>query len=152
MKKWTTFSRPMHIFRLLSPQGPRLALGIEGARYDLSTPAGEFADVSTWLSLPDPVAAVHNALERSRNFQITEELLLLPPLDVQEVWACGVTYWRSKVARMEESKVGGDFYDQVYHAERPEISVTAQRSLAAKPQTNRCDERRKTWRLICFAN
>lgn len=45
------------------------------------------------------------------------------PIESQEIWAAGVTYLRSKVARMEESKEsGGDtFYDKVYDAQRPEI-------------------------------
>jgi 2-dehydro-3-deoxy-D-arabinonate dehydratase len=48
---------------------------------------------------------------------------LLPPIGNQELWACGVTYLRSKVGRQEESKVtgGGDFYARVYEAERPEV-------------------------------
>jgi len=48
---------------------------------------------------------------------------LLPPIGSQEVWAAGVTYYRSRNARMEESKGagGGDFYDRVYHATRPEL-------------------------------
>jgi 2-dehydro-3-deoxy-D-arabinonate dehydratase len=48
---------------------------------------------------------------------------LLPPIGDQEVWAAGVTYYRSRNARMEESKSagGGDFYDRVYHAIRPEL-------------------------------
>ncbi|MEJ7646948.1 MAG: fumarylacetoacetate hydrolase family protein [Chryseolinea sp.] len=48
---------------------------------------------------------------------------LEPPIDTQEIWAAGVTYLRSRDARMEESKdSGGDtFYDKVYDAERPEI-------------------------------
>jgi 2-dehydro-3-deoxy-D-arabinonate dehydratase len=48
---------------------------------------------------------------------------LLPPIGSQEVWASGVTYWRSRSARMEESKVSGGstFYDKVYEAERPEL-------------------------------
>jgi len=48
---------------------------------------------------------------------------LLPPIESQEVWAAGVTYFRSRNARMEEAKSagGGDFYDRVYHAERPEL-------------------------------
>ena len=48
---------------------------------------------------------------------------LLPPIGTQEVWAAGVTYFRSRSARMEESKSagGGDFYDRVYSAERPEL-------------------------------
>lgn len=45
------------------------------------------------------------------------------PIQGQEIWACGVTYLRSKVGRQEESKnVGGsDFYARVYEADRPEI-------------------------------
>lgn len=44
---------------------------------------------------------------------------LLAPVDVQDVWASGVTYLRSRVARLEESK--NDAYDRVYDAERPEL-------------------------------
>lgn len=45
------------------------------------------------------------------------------PIGSQEVWAAGVTYFRSRSARMEESKQagGGSFYDRVYSAERPEL-------------------------------
>jgi 2-dehydro-3-deoxy-D-arabinonate dehydratase len=48
---------------------------------------------------------------------------LLAPIGSQEVWAAGVTYMRSKVARMEESQESGgaDFYDKVYDADRPEL-------------------------------
>src|SRR5579863_3545534 len=52
---------------------------------------------------------------------------LLPPIGSQEVWAAGVTYFRSRSARMEESKDagGGSFYDRVYAAERPELFFKA---------------------------
>jgi 2-dehydro-3-deoxy-D-arabinonate dehydratase len=52
---------------------------------------------------------------------------VLAPIGSQEVWAAGVTYFRSRNARMEESKSagGGDFYDRVYHAERPELFFKA---------------------------
>ncbi|HWC17743.1 MAG TPA: fumarylacetoacetate hydrolase family protein [Terriglobales bacterium] len=51
------------------------------------------------------------------------DLHLAAPIGSQEVWAAGVTYFRSRNARMEESKSagGGDFYDRVYNAQRPEI-------------------------------
>lgn len=56
---------------------------------------------------------------------------LQAPIGKQEVWASGVTYLRSRNARMEESKKsGGDnFYDRVYDAERPELffKATAER-------------------------
>lgn len=50
-----------------------------------------------------------------------------PPIGDQEVWAAGVTYFRSRTARMEEAEVaGGDiFYDMVYDAERPELFFKA---------------------------
>jgi 2-dehydro-3-deoxy-D-arabinonate dehydratase len=52
---------------------------------------------------------------------------LLPPIEKQEVWAAGVTYFRSRTARMEESKVsaGSRFYDLVYTADRPELFFKA---------------------------
>lgn len=58
---------------------------------------------------------------------------LLPPIQSQEIWASGVTYLRSRNARMEESKeAGGDtFYDKVYEADRPELffKATANRAV-----------------------
>ena len=60
---------------------------------------------------------------------------LLVPIGTQEVWAAGVTYLRSKVARMEESEQtgGATFYDKVYDAERPELffKATARRSVGS---------------------
>jgi 2-dehydro-3-deoxy-D-arabinonate dehydratase len=54
-------------------------------------------------------------------------LEVLAPIGQQEVWAAGVTYYRSRTARMEESKAGGaqSFYDRVYAAERPELFFKA---------------------------
>jgi 2-dehydro-3-deoxy-D-arabinonate dehydratase len=54
------------------------------------------------------------------NFRVAD---LEAPIVEQEVWAAGVTYFRSRGARMEESKEagGGNFYDRVYSAERPEL-------------------------------
>src|SRR5882672_3519962 len=57
--------------------------------------------------------------------EVEKELLnaVLAPIGSQELWACGVTYLRSKIGRQEESKAsgGGDFYAKVYEAERPEV-------------------------------
>jgi 2-dehydro-3-deoxy-D-arabinonate dehydratase len=49
------------------------------------------------------------------------EVRLLAPVERQEVWAAGVTYLRSKAARMEESDFSASAYDRVYEADRPEI-------------------------------
>lgn len=52
-----------------------------------------------------------------------QQQTILAPIGTQEIWAAGVTYLRSKVARMEESKEAGGatFYDKVYDADRPEL-------------------------------
>jgi 2-dehydro-3-deoxy-D-arabinonate dehydratase len=52
---------------------------------------------------------------------------LLPPIGSQEIWAAGVTYHRSRAARMSESRRAGgsDFYDRVYRAARPELFLKA---------------------------
>src|SRR5665213_4995 len=61
------------------------------------------------------------------SISILEEAKIQAPLGSQEVWAAGVTYLRSRDARMEESKDSGsaDFYSKVYHAERPELFFKA---------------------------
>ena len=62
---------------------------------------------------------------------------ILAPIGSQEVWAAGVTYYRSRSARMAESKDagGGDFYDRVYSAERPELFFKATPNRVAAPGT-----------------
>ena len=50
-----------------------------------------------------------------------DEVVVLTPVEKQEIWAAGVTYLRSKKARMEESNFSANAYDQVYDAPRPEI-------------------------------
>src|SRR5262245_53471532 len=50
---------------------------------------------------------------------------LLPPIDDQEVWAAGVTYKRSRTARMEESTSAASCYDLVYASPRPELFFKA---------------------------
>jgi len=63
---------------------------------------------------------------------------ILAPIGNQEVWAAGVTYFRSRSARMEESKSagGGDFYDRVYSADRPELFFKATANRVAGPGTH----------------
>jgi 2-dehydro-3-deoxy-D-arabinonate dehydratase len=66
----------------------------------------------------DPLASTDGPAEND---------IVAPIAREQEVWAAGVTYYRSRDARMEESKSagGGDFYDRVYSAERPELFFKA---------------------------
>ncbi len=62
---------------------------------------------------------------------------LLAPIGNQEVWASGVTYYSSRRARIAESKDagGGDFYDRVYTAERPELFFKAVAHKVAGPDS-----------------
>lgn len=70
-----------------------------------------------------PVDLVRAAADRAQTRSELPAGTLLPLVEGQEVWAAGVTYYRSRTARMEESSQagGGSFYDRVYEAERPEI-------------------------------
>jgi 2-dehydro-3-deoxy-D-arabinonate dehydratase len=140
-------TQSMNVFRFLSSDGPRLGLEVDGDRYDLSAAAPSFADISTWLALPDPITAIHDALDAARRFPLTDEVSLLAPLDAQEVWASGVTYLRSKVARMEESEDGGDFYDLVYDAERPELFFKAAAGRVVGPGGPIRIRRDSTWNV-----
>lgn len=115
----------MKLFRYQGEEGPRLGVETFYGRYDLTQFAPEvLGSIGAWLSQPDPLAIVRVA-ERAESHPLPEDIVLLAPLDTQEVWACGVTYERSKQARMEESESGGDFYDKVYTAERPEMFFKA---------------------------
>src|SRR6187551_1410440 len=74
------------------------------------------------------------------NYQDLIDNYLKAPLENQEIWASGVTYFNSKMARQEESKDAGgaDFYERVYHADRPELffKATAQRSVPSGGKVN----------------
>jgi 2-dehydro-3-deoxy-D-arabinonate dehydratase len=79
-----------------------------------------------------------NAVSRNKEVSAMEaadlmEQDLLAPIGSQEVWAAGVTYLRSRDARMEESRESGgaSFYDKVYEAERPELFFKSQPHLVA---------------------
>ena len=80
----------------------------------------------------------------SADFDTTK---LCAPIGNQEVWAAGVTYYRSRNARIEESKSagGGDFYDRVYVAERPELFFKALPHKVAGPNSEVRIRRDATW-------
>ena len=75
------------------------------------------------LARDDLRAFLHGLIETGKFEEAAEPREPLAPVQNQEVWAAGVTYLRSREARIEESKSagGGDFYDRVYEAERPEL-------------------------------
>jgi 2-dehydro-3-deoxy-D-arabinonate dehydratase len=92
-------------------------------------------DWDTLLASEDLHGALSEIIERQNPSAKFDAAELLPPISQQEVWAAGVTYYRSRGARMEESKDagGGSFYDRVYSAERPELffKSTASRTVGS---------------------
>ncbi len=83
----------------------------------------------------DPVALARSAWESGQPAALPAQPGA--PIGTQEVWAAGVTYLRSRTARMEESKDagGGTFYDKVYNADRPEIFFKGTPHRVAAPGT-----------------
>lgn len=74
---------------------------------------------------------------------------LLKPIESQEVWAAGVTYYRSRDARIEESQQagGGSFYDRVYEADRPELFFKATASRVVGPGEKVRIRKDSTWNV-----
>ena len=104
----------MHITRYVDPSGrPAVGTTVDGVVRPL--PVERLADLLT-LPLADIRALLELAAAPAEN-----PLRTLPPVDGDtEVWAAGVTYRRSREARVEESR-DGDVYTRVYSAERPEL-------------------------------
>ncbi|HEX4068316.1 MAG TPA: fumarylacetoacetate hydrolase family protein [Acidobacteriaceae bacterium] len=73
------------------------------------------------LLVREDLQAYLESVPLSGNAAVPDTAALLAPVGSQEIWAAGVTYFRSRVARMEESEQGGNFYDRVYTADRPEL-------------------------------
>jgi 2-dehydro-3-deoxy-D-arabinonate dehydratase len=99
----------------------------EGALLDL-TPAG-IAQLHPLLEREDAVSHLDLMARQNLPRVSLSEVRFCAPIEQQEVWAAGVTYLRSKAARMEESDFSATAYDRVYAAERPELFF---KSLAEK--------------------
>ena len=74
---------------------------------------------------------------------------LLAPIESQEIWASGVTYYRSKIGRQEESKNTGaaEFYARVYEAERPELFFKATANRTVGPGEKVVIRKDSTWNV-----
>ncbi|HUC83630.1 MAG TPA: hypothetical protein VL970_00450, partial [Candidatus Acidoferrales bacterium] len=98
----------------------RVGLVAEDARVLDLTAAG-LANLTSVLEADDPMGKVRQLAGADLPRWVLPEIQLLAPVERQEVWAAGVTYLRSKAARMGESDFCASAYDRVYVAERPEI-------------------------------
>ena len=80
---------------------------------------------------------------------LLNDFAIQAPIDNQEIWAAGVTYTRSRDARMEESKDsgGGSFYDKVYDAVRPELFFKATPNRCVGPGEKVRIRKDSTWNV-----
>jgi 2-dehydro-3-deoxy-D-arabinonate dehydratase len=109
-----------------SSGGDAVRLGLvtdEDLILDLS-PSG-LTSLTSLLESRDPAAAVRVAAHGALPEFARDDVTLLAPVERQEVWAAGVTYLRSRTARMEESDFSATAYDRVYDAPRPELFFKA---------------------------
>ncbi len=115
----------------------------EGLVYALGETGEEcFSSISSFLRQPSQwrgrLKGIVSALQPSYTLAQLDvaparsKLHLLPPIECQEVWAAGVTYLRSREARMTES-ASASVYDRVYDAERPELFLKATPNRVAGP-------------------
>lgn len=101
------------------------AVSDEGVRLLDLTQIDNCRTLSDVLHAADPPSLARFLVDPNSGVIKPHEVEFLAPVDRQEVWAAGVTYKRSQVARMEESEHGASHYDRVYTADRPELFFKA---------------------------
>ena len=111
----------MRLCRFLINQGqPRIGCLREDSTLLDLTPAG-ITSLQALLENEDCARTLEELTRQHLPQVILDSVRLLSPVERQEVWAAGVTYLRSKKARMDESEFSATAYDRVYDAERPEL-------------------------------
>ena len=111
----------MQLGKVRQPSGEAAVVFVEdGLVYTLRT-----ASLADLLTAADPAVAARDLIDKSVPPHAVADQTFLAPIDRQEIWAAGVTYKRSKVAREEESAGAAQFYDKVYTAPRPELFMKA---------------------------
>jgi 2-dehydro-3-deoxy-D-arabinonate dehydratase len=125
---------PLCLYRTADASTPRLGLIDADHVLDIAA-AGGPATLADVLSMPaaDLRARLDAARSGAGDGIPLDAVTLAAPVDRQEVWAAGVTYLRSRDARMEESTAAKSAYDLVYEAERPEIFFKATPSRVSGP-------------------
>jgi 2-dehydro-3-deoxy-D-arabinonate dehydratase len=114
-----------------------------------TVPADNWDDLVNQDNLYDILLEITKSVAPADDHQQWAQTGLLAPIGRQEVWASGVTYLRSRNARMEESKKsGGDnFYDRVYDAERPELFFKSTAERVVGPGANVRIRADSTWNV-----
>src|SRR5262245_44436065 len=109
----------MQLARLRLQSGETGVGKLEGDAVSLLALNARLPSLSAILEADDPRSAAESLLGSQAKRLPLAGVQLLAPIDRQEVWAAGVTYRRSRTARMEESEGAASFYDKVYVAARP---------------------------------
>ncbi len=122
---------PMQIARFRTAADPRSRVGL--VEPDRVLPLREGTSLAEVLHHAQPAQHALALCEPDTAALSPQTVRFLAPVERQEIWGAGVTYERSKVARQEESEAGGDFYDLVYRAERPELFFKALPSRVVGP-------------------
>jgi 2-dehydro-3-deoxy-D-arabinonate dehydratase len=123
----------MKICRFKTASGKIHAGLLEDDTAVLELTAAGVADLFTVLESSDPLALLREAAVKKLPRHALASVTLCAPVERQEVWAAGVTYLRSKAARMEESDFSATAYDRVYAAPRPELFFKALAEKVAGP-------------------
>lgn len=136
---------PMKLCRFTSAgETVRIGMAADAAHLVDLTAAG-IERLSTVLDSDDPLAVLGGIDTQSLPRLALSDVVLHAPVEQQEVWAAGVTYLRSKTARMEESDFSATAYDRVYDAERPEIFFKAVAEKVVAPGAEVGIRRDATW-------
>jgi 2-dehydro-3-deoxy-D-arabinonate dehydratase len=122
----------MHLAKIRYGTWPDTVALVEDGQVTPLSMSDRFGTLADLLEADDVPNAIGSLARRSERLPVAS-VTLLPPIDRQEVWAAGVTYKRSKVARMEESQGAARFYDLVYEAARPELFFKASPHRVAGP-------------------
>lgn len=117
----------MQFGKIRRPNGDTAVVLVEAGQVftlDMTANPG-IATLADLLHAPDPLGTAREIIDTDVSPEPLGGQTFLAPVDRQEIWAAGVTYKRSKVAREEESKGAAQFYDKVYTAARPELFLKA---------------------------
>jgi 2-dehydro-3-deoxy-D-arabinonate dehydratase len=114
----------MNLCRFRTPDD-REHVGLVSENQALDLSAEGIDRLSSLFELEGLISILNGLRNQNLPRHDLDRVKLLPPLDRQEVWAAGVTYLRSKKARMEESDFSATAYDKVYEAPRPELFFKA---------------------------
>lgn len=133
----------------------RFSISLPQSKIGLLSDSDEVVDLSSHdishlrdvLEQDNPVAFLSQLDLTGSETHPLNDVTLLPPVDQQEVWAAGVTYYKSKTARMEESDFSATAYDKVYDAPRPEIFFKSVPEKVVGPDTEVGIREDATWNV-----